>query len=348
MLADQVDYVIGVDTHRDEHVLAVVAAATGAVVAQRSVATTSRGYAQAFRFAADHAPAARVWAVEGAGHYGVGLARHLSGRGEAVLEAARGPRGERRLQGKDDQLDAVRAARAVLSTETLALPREGQRREALRLLMVARRSAVDVRREALVQLRSVIVTAPDELREELRGLPQTRLLERCSRFRRSSSRSPDAQATTLVLRTLARRVQAATVEAAELQTEILAHVRALAPRLLEEPGVGPIVAAQLIVSWSHKGRVRSEAAFARLAGVAPIPASSGQTIRHRLSRGGDRQLNRALHTVILHRRLHDPATKAYIARRVTEGKSRRDAVRLLKRYLARHLYRVLNQEPTMT
>jgi transposase len=160
--------------------------------------------------------------------------------------------------------------------------------------------------------------------------------------------SPDAQATTLVLRTLARRVQAATVEAAELQTEILAHVRALAPRLLEEPGVGPIVAAQLIVSWSHKGRVRSEAAFARLAGVAPIPASSGQTIRHRLSRGGDRQLNRALHTVILHRRLHDPATKAYIARRVTEGKSRRDAVRLLKRYLARHLYRVLNQEPTMT
>jgi transposase len=348
MLADQVDYVIGVDTHRDEHVLAVEAAATGAVVAQRSVATTSRGYAQAFRFAADHAPAARVWAVEGAGHYGVGLARHLSGRGEAVLEAARGPRGERRLQGKDDQLDAVRAARAVLSTETLALPREGQRREALRLLMVARRSAVDVRREALVQLRSVIVTAPDELREELRGLPQTRLLERCSRFRRSSSRSPDAQATTLVLRTLARRVQAATVEAAELQTEILAHVRALAPRLLEEPGVGPIVAAQLIVSWSHKGRVRSEAAFARLAGVAPIPASSGQTIRHRLSRGGDRQLNRALHTVILHRRLHDPATKAYIARRVTEGKSRRDAVRLLKRYLARHLYRVLNQEPTMT
>jgi hypothetical protein len=142
MLADQVDYVIGVDTHRDEHVLAVVAASTGAVVAQRSVATTSRGYAQAFRFVAEHAPAARVWAVEGAGHYGVGLARHLSDRGEAVLEAARGPRGERRLQGKDDQLDAIRAARAVLSSETLALPREVQRREALRLLMIARRSAV--------------------------------------------------------------------------------------------------------------------------------------------------------------------------------------------------------------
>lgn len=348
MLADQVDYVVGVDTHRDEHVLAVVVASTGAVVAQRSVAATSRGYGQALRFAAEHAPAARVWAVEGAGHYGAGLARHLSGRGETVVEAGRSPRGERRLQGKDDQLDAARAARTALSSETLALPREGQRREALRLLMVARRSAVDVRREALVQLRSVIVTAPDELRSELRGLSQTRLIERCSRLRRSSGRTPDELAATLVLRTLARRVRSATEEAAELQTEILVHVRALAPRLLDESGVGPIVAAQLIVSWSHKGRVRSEAAFARLAGVAPIPASSGQTTRYRLSRGGDRQLNRALHTVILHRRLHDPATRDYIDRRVAEGKTRRDAVRLLKRYLARHLYRVLNQKPIMT
>jgi transposase len=214
--------------------------------------------------------------------------------------------------------------------------------------MVARRSAVDVRREALVQLRSVIVTAPDELRQELRGLPVGRLLQRCSRFRRSSSRTPDADATTLVLRTLARRAQAATEEAAELQAEILGHVRALAPRLLDEPGVGPIVAAQLLVSWSHKGRLRSEAAFARLAGVAPIPASSGQTTRYRLSRGGDRQLNRALHTVILHRRMHDPTTRDYIARRIAEGKTSRDAVRLLKRYLARHLYRVINGEPIMT
>lgn len=349
MVADEVDYVVGVDTHRDEHVLAVVAAPTGAVVAQRSVPATARGYAEAVRFAAKHAPSARVWAVEGAGHYGAGLVRHLSGRGETALEAGRGPRNERRLQGKDDQLDAIRAARAVLASETLALPRSGQQREALRLLLIARRSAVDVRREALVQLRSVIVTAPDQLRNELRGLPAGRLIQRCSRFRRSSLRSPDETATTLVLRTLARRVSAATVEAAELEAEILAHVRALAPQLLSEPGVGPIVAAQVIVTWSHRGRVRSEAAFARLAGVAPIPATSGQTTRHRLSRGGDRQLNRALHTVILHRRHHDPATQAYIARRLAEGGTSRDAVRLLKRYLARHLYRVLNdQVPLMT
>ena len=215
------------------------------------------------------------------------------------------------------------------------------------MLLIARRSAVDVRREALVQLRSVIVTAPDRLREELRGLPVGRLLERCSRLRRPAAAAPDELAVRIVLRTLARRIEAASAEAAELEREILAHVRALAPILLDEPGVGSIVAAQLIIAWSHPGRVRSEAAFARLAGVAPISASSGQTARHRLSRGGDRQLNRALHTVILHRRQHDPATRDYIARRVAEGKSTRDAVRLLKRYLARHLYRLLQQQEPM-
>jgi transposase len=153
----------------------------------------------------------------------------------------------------------------------------------------------------------------------------------------------------LTLRSLARRIEAATEEANELEREIVGHVRLLVPQLLDEPGVGPIVAAQLIVTWSHPGRVRSEAAFARLAGVAPLPASSGQTIRHRLSRGGDRQLNRALHTVILYRRQHDPATKDYIARRLADGKSPRDATRSLKRYLARHLYRVMqNAEPAMT
>jgi transposase len=348
MVADELDYVVGVDTHRDEHALAVVVAPAGAVVARWTISTNGRGYGQALRFAQDYASGARVWAVEGAGHYGAGLARYLSKRGEEVLEVGRSSRSERRLHGKDDELDAVRAARAVLTSEPLPLPRSGERREALRLLLVARRSAVDVRREALVQLRSVIVTAPDRLREELRGLSVQRLLERCSRLRRSTTASPDELAARLVLRTLARRSEAATAEADELEREILVHVRALAPGLLDHPGVGPIVGAQLIVAWSHPGRVRSEAAFARLAGVAPVPASSGQTTRHRLSRGGDRQLNRALHTVVLHRRQHDPQTRDYIARRLAEGKTRRDATRLLKRYLARHLYRLLqDQEPLM-
>jgi transposase len=348
MLADELDYVVGVDTHRDQHTLAVVEATTGALLAQRTVPSNSRGYAEALRFAQQHADAARVWAVEGAGHYGAGLARFLSQRGETVLEAGRSPRSKRRLRGKNDQLDAVLAARAMLHDEPLPLPRSGERREALRLLLLARSSAVDVRREALAQLRSVIVTAPERLRDELRELPVHRLLKRCSRLRQATATGPDELAARLVLRTLARRIEAASAEADELEREILVHVRALAPQLLEEQGVGPIVAAQLLVAWSHPGRVRSEAAFARLAGVAPVPASSGQTTRYRLSRGGDRQLNRALHTVVLHRRQHDPATRDYIARRITEGKSSREATRLLKRYLARRLYRLLqHQEPLM-
>jgi transposase len=349
MVADELDYVVGVDTHLDEHVLAVVASPSGAVIAQRSVAANARGYASALRLVRELADGARVWAIEGTGSYGAGLARYLVGVGESVLETSRVPQMERRLRGKDDALDAVRTARAALASETLALPRRGERREALRLLLVARRSAVDVRREALGQLRAVIVTAPDGLREELRTLPVGKLLNRCSRLRRSKAMSTEEVATRLVLRSLAHRIQAATVEAAELEREVLGHVRALAPRLLDEPGVGPIVAAQLLVAWSHRGRLRSEACFARLAGVAPVPASSGKTTRYRLSRGGDRQLNRALHTIVLHRRLHDAATRDYIERRIAEGKTRRDATRLLKRYIARHLYRLLQQtEPMMT
>jgi transposase len=318
------------------------------VLAQTVVRATGRGYEQALRFAKSHAGGVRVWAIEGAGHYGAGLTRYLGDRGETVLEVGRHARTERRLRGKDDPLDAIRAARTGLAAETLTLPRAGQRQEALRVLLLSRRSAVDVRRVALVQLRSVIVTAPEQLRDELRRLPVTKLIQRCSRFRRSGSRTPDELAIVLALRSLARRIEAATAEADELEREILKHVRALVPEQLDEPGVGPIVAAQLIVTWSHKGRVRSEAAFARLAGVAPLPASSGQTIRHRLSRGGDRQLNRALHSVILHRRQHDPATRDYITRRTAEGKSARDATRILKRYLARHLYRVMQKATPLT
>jgi transposase len=348
MVADELDYVIGVDTHRDEHTLAVLTAPVGAMVAGAAVGANARGYREALRWAGRYAPGRRVWAIEGSGSYGSGLARFLSGRGETVLEASRAPRAERRLRGKDDALDAAGTARAVLASEALALPRAGERREALRLLLVARRSAVDVRREALSQLRAVIVTAPEPLRQQLRRLPTGALIDRCGRLRRTST-AADELATRLVLRSLARRIQAATLEAGELERELLGHVRALAPALLEERGIGPVVAAQLIVAWSHPGRLRSEACFARLAGVAPVPASSGRTQRHRLSRGGDRQLNRALHTIVLHRRHHDAATKDYIAKRLAEGKSTRDATRSLKRYLARHLYRLLEQQqPLMT
>jgi transposase len=213
MLADELDYVVGVDTHRDQHVLAVVVAPTGALIAQRSVPANAQGYAEAIGFAERHAPGARVWAVEGAGHYGAGLTRCLSARGEVVHESGRSSRAERRLRGKDDPLDATRAARSALASNQPASPRSGQRQEALRVLLLTRRSAVDVRRVALVQLPSVIVTAPDDLRNELRRLPLGELLRRCSRFRRSSSRTPDQLATILALRSLAQRIQTATHEA---------------------------------------------------------------------------------------------------------------------------------------
>jgi transposase len=246
-----------------------------------------------------------------------------------VLEVSRTPRAERRLRGKDDALDAVRAARAARASETLALPRSGERREALRLLLVARRSAVAVRRAARVQLRtarSLQPSRPLRLADRRRGRDQARPPQPRAPHRSSDGARPPSP-----------------------KRELLAHVRALAPQLLDEPGVGPIVAAQLIISWAQRGRLRSETAFAPLAGVAPLPASSGQTVRHRLSPGGDRPLNRALHTVVLHRRQHDPTTQAYIARRLAEGKSRREAARQRKRYLTRHLYRVLdNQVPHMT
>lgn len=204
-----------------------------------------------------------------------------------------------------------------------------------------------VRRSGLNQLRALVVSAPEELRERLRGHAKNALVKACARLRPQRRSKPEMYATALTLRSLARRVEQATREAAELESELRRLVCELCPQLLALEGVGPISAAQVLVSFSHRGRFRSEAAFARLAGAPPIPASSGQVVRHRLDRGGDRRLNRALHTIVLTRRRGDAATIAYIARRVSEGKSERDAVRCLKRYLARQLFRLLEATPTV-
>jgi transposase len=343
MLADEVDFVIGVDTHRDAHALAVVAAATGAVVVvERSLAASPGGYRGLLGLAEVHAPGARAFAIEGTGSYGAGLARFLSERGERVLEVER-PQRARRARGKSDALDAVRAARALLGDERLATPRAGGERAALQALVSTREGALAARRSALCQLRALIVTAPVDLREQLRSLTRARLLRRCAAMRASGAR--ERRGTRLALRLLARRILVLTAEERALEREIAALVEELAPPLLAEPGVGPITAAQLLVAWSHRGRLRSEAAFARLAGAPPIPASSGMVVRHRLDRGGDRQLNRALHTIVVSRRKHHAPTIAYIDRRLAEGKSVRDAIRCLKRYLARSLYRLLEAMP---
>jgi transposase len=343
MLADDVAYVIGVDTHADEHALALVEAKTLRTRRQLTIPATRCGYRRALRLARRQAPGGRTWALEGSGSYGAGLARFLSERGEQVLEIERprreGPRG--RL--KSDALDAERAARQLLAGEAGALPRLGAETQALRALLTTREGAVVARTAACNGLRALLVSAPPALRERLQGLPAAALIEACARLRRG--RDSERAALVLALRSLALRVQHLRAEADELEAELARRVQALAPGLLARRGVGPISAAALLVAWSQPGRLRSEAAFARLAGVAPIPASSGKVVRHRLDRGGDRRLNRALHTIVLCRRRLDPETKAYIARRVSEGKSEREAVRCLKRYLARSLFRMMEAPP---
>jgi transposase len=186
-----------------------------------------------------------------------------------------------------------------------------------------------------------LVTTPEPLRGELRPLTRARLLSRLAATRPERRQDPELRGSLLALRALARRIQQLTAEERDLAREIETLTRTLAPQLLDQPGVGPLLAAQVVLSWSHAGRIVSEAAFARLAGVAPIPASSGQTIRYRLDRSGDRQLNRALHQILITRRRTHPPTISYIERRISEGKTRREANRCLKRYLARGLYRLL-------
>jgi transposase len=346
MLADELDYVIGVDPHRDEHALAVVDVRSGAVVFEATAVADAEGYACVLRLADQHAPGRRVFAVEGTASFGAGLTRFLVGHEERVLEVGRLRR--ERQSGKSDALDAVRAARSVLGQTRPCRPRAGGEREALRALVVAREGAVTARRAGLCQLRGLLVSAPEPLRAELRSLTRAQLLKRLAAVRPGRCQDPELRRTLLALRALARRVTALTVEERELAREIETLTRKLAPQLLEQPGVGPLAAAQVLISWSHCGRITSEAAFARLAGCAPIPASSGQTVRFRLDRSGDRRLNRALHMILVTRRRAHPPTIAYINRRIHEGKSRREATRCLKRYLARNLYRLLENPPPAT
>jgi transposase len=347
MLADELDFVIGVDPHRDSHALGVVEVRSGAVVFESNVDANSGGYVEALRLAQEHARGRRAFAVEGAGSFGAGLARFLQGRGEHVLEVGRLPR-ERRLGGKTDALDAIRAARSVLSNSKTASPRSTGEREALRALMTAREGAVTAKRAALCQLRGMLITTPEPLRSELRLLTRGRLLARLGATRPERRHDAELRGTLLALRAVAQRVQQLTAEERGLAREIEKLAHTLAPQLLDQPGVGPLSAAQVVLSWSHQGRLTSEAAFARLAGVAPIPACSGQTIRYRLDRGGDRKLNRALHQILVtRRRIHTP-TIAYIERRIHEGKTPREANRCLKRYLARNLYRLLEHPPRPT
>jgi len=286
------------------------------------------------------------WAIEGVSSYGAGLCRELRRLGERVIEIDHPARPARRNGSKTDALDAVRAAREALAREHLGQPRSGDDREALRVLTTTRESAVHARTQAVNAVHALVVTVPEAIRGRLRELSATTLLRRCAALRVSSGWSADAQATVTALRCAARRALALDAEADELQRAISKIIDRVAPTPVAEPGVGPITAAVIFCAWSHPGRCRNEAAFSALAGVAPIPASSGQTIRYRLNRCGDRQLNRALHTIVTTRLRNNADTLAYVERRTAEGKTRPEIRRCLKRYIARDLYRILQHAAT--
>jgi transposase len=346
-LADLVDVVIGVDTHVQTHSAAVVETRTGGVLDEITVEACAEGYRRLVEFADEHA-ALRAWAIEGTGSHGAGLARHLATREELVVELDRPHRERRRNGAKSDPLDAIRAAREALARPRLGTPRSAGDRQALSVLLAVRRSAVQAATDAQRQVFNLVIAAPEPIRQRFRGHKLTAMIAIAAAMRTRPDWDTETLTTVTTLRTLARRARALSREAAEHERAILAIVRSWRPDLLAQPGVGPIVAATVLCAWSHPGRIHSEAAFAMLAGAAPIPATSGQvTTRHRLNPYGDRQLNRALTTVVTSRMSFHQPTRDYLARRTTDGKTKREIKRCLKRYVARDLYRQLQNPPTI-
>jgi transposase len=346
MLAERADHAIGVDTHRDTHTAAVVEVATGVVGPHATTSADALGYRRLLTFACKHAPGRRVWAIESTGSYGAGLTSYLLEQGEWVVEVDRPKRPARRTGAKSDRLDAVRAAHEALQRERLTQPRRRGDREAIRVLQRTREGAMRARSRAICHLKALVVTAPEGLRQALRRLEDDELISRCARLRTAATQSTEHRMTVKALRATARRVLALEAEANDLESELELLVKRNCRALLDQQGVGTFSAAELLNAWSHQGRLRSDGAFAMLGGAAPIPASSGQTVRHRLNRGGDRQLNRALHTIVVSRLQHDPETQAYAARRLAEGRTPKEIKRCLKRYVARRMFRLLETSAT--
>lgn len=334
---------VGVDTHKHLHV-AVAIDTVGARLAQRIVTADTSGYAELAAWA-QGLGRVEAFGVEGTGSYGAGLASFLRRRGFRIVEVNRGDRRARRANGKSDTLDAELAARAVLSGEATATPKAADgSSEMIRQIKIARDTAVKARTQAIVTLKALVVNASPELREQLNPLKDKALIDRCAGFRRGPITTPTASVKH-ALRCLARRWL-------ELAGEITSHdevldqlTRDASPSLREGFGIGADTAAEmLIVFGDNPERIRSEAAFAKLCGACPLPASSGMTHRHRLSRAGHRQANAALYRVVIVRmRFHQP-TIDYVARRTAEGLSKRDIIRCLKRFLAREIYTRVNTD----
>lgn len=339
----------GVDTHLDVHVAAAVNQ-IGGLLGTASFPTTPRGYGQLLAWLAGFGRVVQV-GVEGTSSYGAGLTRALEADGIAVVEVDRPNRQERRRVGKSDTIDAIAAARACLAGEALGSPKtKNGNVEGIRVFGVARTSAIKARTQTMNQIRSLVSTAPAELRERLRALTMPELVRTCASFRPGTGSAVETT-TKVALRVLARRVQYLDEEVAELDQRRTGLVKEVAPQLLAAHGVGPHTAATLLVTvGDNPERLRNEATFARLCGVAPIPAGSGKTDGyHRLHRGGDRQANSALWTIVLSRMATHPETRAYVARRTKEGKQTGFIMRCLKRHVAREIFKLLpRQEAALT
>ena len=333
----------GVDTHLDVHVAAAVDP-VGGLLGVASFPATPAGYHDLSSWLGSFGPVERV-GVEGTGSYGAGLARHLSASGLVVVEVDRPNRQARRRNGKSDELDAIEAARAVLSGRARGAAKSATGKvEALRTLLVAKRSARSMRIKTIGQLRHLVITAPDDLRHRLGGLTTKALIRQAAGLRPRPGSDPVAHAIKTAIVSLARRVRAINTEIAALDAHIDTLVRATAPALLEVYGVGTDTAAIfLTAAGDNPGRIRSEPAWAKICGVAPVPAGSGKTNgRHRLNQGGNRQANHALWRVVLTRLgQHEPRTLTYMQRRLAEGRTKPEIIRALKRYVAREIFQQL-------
>lgn len=332
----------GIDTHKDLHAAAVVDR-RGTVLATELFSTTRAGYRALLRWMRSFGDVRQV-GVEGTGSYGASVARHLLDAGIEVFEITRPDRSDRRLRGKSDTFDAEAAARAVLDGRRISTPKDKSGKvESLRVLRLTRTAAVRARTKALQLMRNHIISAPEEVRAEVRSLTRMQLIRTCARWRPDLSGYGDpATATRIALRSLARRYLLLNDEIGLLDELIETLVRDINPALLELCGFGIENAGQLLVTaGDNTDRLRSEPAFAMLCGVAPLPASSGKVKRHRLNRGGDRAANSALHMAVMCRLRIDPRTQAYASRRLDEGLSKREIVRCLKRYLAREVFTLL-------
>ena len=337
--------IVGVDTHGEVHVACAIDQ-LGRRLAIADFATTATGYRALLDWAGNLGQV-EAFGVEGCGCYGAGLARFLGAQGQLVLEVNRPDRSARRQRGKSDPIDAEAAARAVLAGQVTAIPKTGSHLvEMVRCLRVARATAVKARSQTVNAMRALVVTAPAELREQLRELPAAQLAGTAARLQPGPVLTTMA-ATKLALRLLGERCAALDTELARLDAELDRLTAQAAPRLRQLCGVGPEIAGALLVAaGDNPRRLHSEAAFSMLCGASPIPASSGKTVRHRLNRGGNRQANTALYRIVVVRlRWHQP-TRDYLTRRTKQGMSKREIIRCLKRYVAREVYAAL-QAPTV-